>query len=283
MSCYRGCSWRSHQLCDIVKELLSDDYVITNKFKVSSKTEDGISYTITGVKSKDDAIDAEVSAKLNLKGAAVTPKLFTGGKEPTAELKYETKDAQDRKVAFTGLAGRSVATSAIEFTGGPLGIKVAADFLKSDLYGSAAVALSSAKFSGFAVVGAEAEYSMTDKTVTSTNYALSFFDGKESECTLHVLDKARKGMISYSHHVRPGFSVGAQMIYVRESKETALVMGTAYRLDGATTVKAKLGSEGSLSLSYIQDIRPNTTLIMSSKFDTKKFDSAKVGISVTVE
>lgn len=218
-----------------------------------------------------------------VKGTTVTGKLYTSDKEPTVEAKYETNDSQGRKVTVCGNAGRDVSNSYVEFSGGPLGVKFGADLIKSELAGSVALTLSNKDYSGFAVCGAETEYSYADKKVTKLDYAFSFFDGKESECTLHLLDKAKQGMISYSHHVRPGFSVGTQLIYVRESMSTSLALGTAYRLDGATTIKAKLDSQGALALSYIQDIRPSTKLIMSSKFDTTKFDSAKVGFSLTIE
>lgn len=268
----------------VITELLSDDYIFVNKLKVSSKTDDGFSYTITGVQNlKQDTIDAEVNGKFKVKGATLTGNLFTGGKLPTAELKYETLDSSGRKFTLCGTAGNDIAVASAEVLAGPIGVKGLIDTKNSNFYGSAAFALSSEKYDGFAVVGTEATYNTDEKQVMTSNYAVSLFDGKESECTLHVLDKAKKGMISYSHHVRPGFSVGGQMTYVRETKETALAMGTALRMDGATTIKAKLDSEGSLALSYIQDIRPNTTLIMSSMFNTKTFDSAKVGISLTVE
>lgn len=268
----------------VAKKLLTDDYVFTKKVKVASKTDDGFSYTITGAQgAKDESIDAEANAKLKVQGVAITGKLHTTSKEPTVEAKYETKDAQGRKYLVCGTAGRNLGTTYVEYTGGPLGLKIAADLLKSQMAASAALALTNNDYSGFAVVGAEAEYDLVDKQVSKLNYAISFFDGKESECTLHVLDQAKKGMISYSHHVRPGLSVGAQMIYDRASQATSLALGTAYRLDGVTTVKAKLDSQGSLALSYIQDIRSNTKLIMSTKFNTSTFDSAKVGFSLTVE
>lgn len=251
---------------------------------MSSKTDDGFSYTITGVQNvKQDTIDAEVNGKFKVKDATLTGNLFTGGKLPTAELKYETIDSDGRKFTLCGTAGKGFAIGSAEMLAGPVGVKGLIDTKNSNFYGSGAVALSSEKYAGFVVVGAEATYNTDVKEMTMSNYAVSLFDGKESEVTLHVLDKAKKNMISYSHHVRPGFSVGGQMTYVRETRETALAMGTAVQLDGATTIKAKLDSEGSLALSYIQDIRPNTTLIMSSRFNTKTFDSAKVGISLTVE
>lgn len=220
---------------------------------------------------------------MKARGATVTGKLQTGAKDPIIEAKYETKDSDGRNYTVAGDFSRNLAKSHVEFISGPLGIKIGADVLASHITGSAAVAISSSQYSGFAVAGAETQYNIADKEVSKLNYALSFFDGRESECTLHVLDQAKSGMISYSHHVRPGFSVGAQVLYVRESAATSLCVGSAYRLDGATTIKGKLDSAGTLSLSYIQNVRPNTTLIMSSKFNTTNFDSAKFGFSLALE
>lgn len=199
------------------------------------------------------------------------------------ELKYETQDSAGRKATLIGEAGKGVANGTFEFQGGPVGIKVETDAKSSDLYGSIAVALTSEKRSGFAVIGAEGQYNMTNKELMKKNFVMSYCDGKQSEVSLHVLDKMSAGMLSYSHHVRPGFSVGGQMTHTLGSSDTVLAFGSAYRLDGVTTVKAKVNSTGNLALSYIQDVRPNTTLIMSSKFDVNKLDSAKVGISLTVE
>lgn len=265
-------------------EILNDDYVFTNKLKVASKTEDGISYTINGVQNtKEDAIDADISAKAKIKGATVTGKAFTGGKLPVLEVKYETVDSDGRKVTLSGLGGKDLRIGNAELLTRNAGATIGANAVTSDVYGSLAIALTQAKISGFAVAGVEAKYSMSTREFSKPNMALSYFDGKESEVSLHVLDKMTSGMISYSHHVRQGFSVGAQMTRKFEEKTTTLSFGTAYRLDGATTVKGKIDSEGHLALSYIQDIRPNATLIMSCKSDVNKFDSAKVGLSLTVE
>lgn len=230
-----------------------------------------------------DAIDADISAKAKIKAATVTSKLFTGSKKGTVEAKYEIKDEKIGKTSLSTLLGQGIGSSAIEFEGGLVGLKVDADFITRDIASSVAITVSPENLIGFAVIGADGMISLDKREATRADFAISYFDGKESECSLHILDKARKGMVSYSHHVRAGFSVGAQMKYDRDSKATVLAMGSAHRLDGATTVKAKIDSEGTLALSYIQDIRSNTTLIMSSKFDVNKFESAKVGISLCVE
>ena len=175
----------------------------------------------------------------------------------------------------------------VEFQGGPAGLKVVVDSVRSNLYGSIALALTPSKYTGYVVVGAEGLYNYESKELSTQNYAVSYFDGRESEVSLHLVDKMSAGVLSYSHQVRQGFSVGAQMKKTIENSEEStpatLEFGAAYSLDGATKVKCKLNSEASLALSYIQDIRSNTTLIMSSSFDLNKLEASKMGLSLAIE
>lgn len=247
-------------------------------------TPDGISYTITGVhNSKIEQIDAEISGKCKVKGVDFTGKAFTNGKLPTLEVKYNTTDAQGRKATLTGLFGKELRTGTAELLGGPVGVKIAGDAVSSDVYGSLAVALTSDKYDGFIIAGAESSYNINAKELGKTSYGLSLFDGKESEVSLHATNRMQKAMLSYSHHVRHGFSAAAQIQHDFPEKRTQIALGAAYRLDGATAVKGKVDMDGFVALTYLQDIRPNTKLIMSSKFDPSKLDNAKVGVSLTVE
>lgn len=274
-------------IAQIAIELLNDDYIYTKKLKLTTKTDDGVTYAVSGSQtSKSDVIDAELSAKANFKGVTVTTKAFTSGKLPTAEFKYETIDDQGRKATIVSDVGQEIRNGSVEFQGGPVGLKVGVDGINSDLYGCIAVALTPVKYAGYVVVGAEGQYSIGSKELTKQNFALSYFDGRESEVSLHLLDKMKFGMISYSHRVREGFSVGAQMtkkIDHAEPVPAKLTFGTAYSLDGATTVKCKIDSEGMLALSYIQDVRSNAKLIMSSMFDVNKLEASKLGLSLAIE
>ncbi|KAI0567340.1 Eukaryotic porin [Gracilaria domingensis] len=268
----------------IAKKLLTDDYIYANKLKLTSKTPDGVSYTITGVQSsKSDDVAAEISAKCKIKGATFTAKAFTGGRLPTLEAKYESCDAQGRKATLTTLAGKQLRVGTAEFLGGPVGVKLVADAITQDMYASLAVALTSDKYDGFIIAGAEGEYNVSKRQFGKSNYAVSLFDGKESEVSLHVADNMQTTMLSYSHHVRHGFSAAAQISHSFNADSTRIAMGAAYRLDGATTIKGKLDMDGCVALTYLQDIRPNAKLIMSSKFDPTKLDNAKVGVSLAIE
>lgn len=265
-------------------ELLNDDYCFVNKLKVVSKTSDGVSYSVTGCQSaKDNTIDGDVSIKTKIQSATLTTKLLTGG-TGTAELKLDDLGVKGLSSKLLAGIGKNVAVGTVEYAEGRVGVTSGFNYFSGpSAYGSLAVAVTPAKFAGYAVLGVESALNTETREPTFVNVAASFFDGKESECTVHVLDKGTKGMVSYSHHVRPGFSVGSQMTYDRGTKDTNLIMGSAYRLDGATTVKGKVDSTGLLALTYIQDIRPKTTLILSTKFSVNNFANSNIGCSLTFE
>lgn len=263
---------------------MNDDYVFTNKLKVSSKTKEGISYTVTGVQSsKDDSLAADIKTKATIQDCTITGELFTNGKDPKVEVKYDSGNISGTTGTLAITVGPSVGLAKAEIRRGILGLVVGSDMLSSDVYGEVAMALMSKQFSGYAIIGGEAQYNTSENEISKANTAISYCDGSESEVALHLNDKMSRGIVSYSHYVRYGFSVGAQIEHSTITNETTMAMGSAYKLDGVTTVKAKVDSVGELGLSYIQRIRSNTTLIMSSVIDVNKIDITKVGISIAVE
>lgn len=251
---------------------------------MSSKTKEGISYTVTGVQSsKDDSLAADIKGKATIRDCTITGELFTNGKDPKVEVKYDTSTASGTTGTLAVTVGPSIGLAKTEIRRGILGLVVGSDMLSSDVYGQVAVALLSRQFSGYFVVGGEAQYNTIDNVMSKVNAAISYCDGSESEVAVHLNDKMSTGTVSYSHYVRHGFSVGAQMEHSTITNKTMMSMGSAYKLDGVTTVKSKVDSSGELGLSYIQRIRSNTTLIMSSVIDVNKIDITKVGISIAVE
>lgn len=251
---------------------------------MASSTDDGRTFTVTGLaNAKSDEINADLAIKQKVQGQTLTTKLFTSG-SLTCELKLDKLGVEGLKSTILGGVGKNVGVGSVEYCQGRVGFTAEANYYAGpSVSSSLAVALTSSKISGFGVVGGEVEYDASTKTVSKMNAALSYFDGKESECTLHISDKAKTGMLGYAHQVRPGFSVAGQMKYDMPNSVAVLTMGTSYRLDGASTVKGKVDSTGNLALTYIQTIRPGTTLTMSTSFDVKKLDKAKAGFSVALE
>jgi hypothetical protein len=267
-------------LCGI--ELLTDDYVDSLKLKVKSTASSGISYAVEAEQqTAGDDVGGELHFEIPFQGQKLTTKFFTSGKG-TAELKLDNTGVRGLNATLLAGIGKDVAVGTLEFKHGPMGVTAAIDYfgLAGDV--SLAAAFAPKGYTGFCVFGLVGKVS-SEFTREKLDFCVSYYDGEESECTLHVNDKATKGLVSYSHHVRPGFSVAGQFSYDQPKESSLLTMGCAMRMDNSTVVKGKVNSRGELAASYIQEIRAKTKLILSTKFDVTTLDSARVGISLALD
>lgn len=270
-------------------ELLNDDYISSHKLKIKSSTGNGVTYTVGA--EKDSAADSDINADVSLqfplyeKRGKCTTKLFTSGKA-TSEVKLDNLGVKGLTATFLkGIGGKDLFISTAEFKHGPMGMTLAYDAYGKSARGTFAAAFAPQGYAGFFVAGVDGIASTSDGSIAAdqADFAVSYYDGLESEATAHVSDKGQKGMLSYSHHVRSGFSVASQFKYDKVKDAATLQFGGAARLDGVTVVKAKIDSHGQCGMSYIQDVRAKTTLILSTKFDVTSLDSAKVGISLALD
>jgi hypothetical protein len=263
-------------------ELLADDYVESLKLKVKSTASSGISYAVEAEQqTAGDEVGGELYFEIPFLGQKLTTKFYTSGKG-TAELKLDNTGVRGLNATLLAGIGKDIAVGSVEFKHGPIGVTAAVDYfgLAGDV--SLAAAFAPKGYAGFCVFGLVGKVS-SEFTREKLDLCVSYYDGEESECTLHVNDKATKGLVSYSHHVRPGFSVAGQFSYDQPKESSLLTMGCAMRMDNSTVVKGKINSGGELAASYIQEIRAKTKLILSTKFDLTTLDSARVGISLALD
>lgn len=263
--------------------MLTDDYVSGKKIKLTSKTSDGLSYTVSGATGeKSNDLIGELNVKVKQKAATISAKLLTNA-DPTGEIKYERSDAQGPQGNVTLTASRAKAVLKSEVMLSRAGIQLQIDALKREVVTSVTGALIPALYPGFIVFGAEGMLQVNEGTISNTKLAASLFDGRESEIMVEIEGKGEVASLSYSHLVRPGLSVAGKMRYSGETKNAVADMGMALKLDGGTTVKGKFDTNGTAALSYIQMVRANTKMIMSSSFDLARLDSTKVGLAITIE
>lgn len=268
--------------CDC-SEVLGDDYVSTTKVKVATSTADGRTFTVAGSKdAKSGDLGADLQVKQKMGSRTLTTKLFTDG-SATTEVKLEKLGLEGLKTTLLFGVGKKKGEFTMEYANGPIAMKSSADYYSKKVKGSATCRLKSTTLTGYAVIGGEATYDITKGETKGMNAALSYFDNKESELTLHVFDKGASGKLSYSHLVQPDLSVAAEMTYNRESEEAKLLMGGAVQLDAMTKLKGKLASDGVCAVSYIQNIRPKTELVLTAAFNVKEMKEPKLGLSLAIE
>jgi len=69
--------------------------------------------------------------------------------------------------------------------------------------------------------------------------------------------------------------VGAELEKSSAKSDVGLAFGCTYKLDGATTVKGKVDSDGILSASYKQVISKLTTMTLAAQIDTVNLSDNK--------
>lgn len=240
-----------------------------------------MTYTTTGVQSgKTDALAGDLSCKYNVSGATFTTKLFTSGKL-TQEVVLEKAGVKGLKLTLLGGIGPKQTLTAIGEYVHPHVSAVAA----FNCLGSPAVLASTTVGSKAFTMGAQGEIDIDSKELKKVDAVFNYSSDKEHEATCMIQDKGQKAKFSYSHIVSKTFSVAADIAYEKASEKVVLTMGSKHEIDDDTTLKTKIDTAGSISLSYIQEIRKNTTLTLCSKFDVLNLDapSHKFGLSLVIE
>jgi Eukaryotic porin len=241
-----------------------------------------MTYTSTGVQNvKSDALAGDLSLKFSpMAGTTVTSKLFTSG-NMTHEAVMERLGVSGLTLTILGgMGSKQVGVGTVEYVTKNAALTSAVDVLSGPIVHAAVTA-----GLDVATVGVEAEYDTKARNFRRYNFAVNYADSKESEATLTVLNKGETGKLAYSHLARPDLSVAGEFLYDRRADAKLLTMGVKYEVDRETTLKGKINSDGLVSTSYIQEIRPGTTLILSQKLDVRNVDKSthKLGLSLVIE
>jgi len=136
-------------------------------------------------------------------------------------------------------------------------------------------------------IGASADYK-TSTSAVAKYAAAATFKAPEFVVTAimtHALEKkgAPEYKCSYFHKVSGDVQVAGE--FVKGDKDMSCAVGGVYKLDKDTTTKAKVDSNGILSLSYKQKVNPSATLTLAGQVDTTKLDATKhkVGLALNLE
>lgn len=279
-------------LGDVARKLLNDDFSTDNQVKLTTKSTNGLSFTLNGKSTaKSTASTGELTMKKTTpSGAKLTTKLSTS-KQPTFELQHDTlspSTALKRSVTVT--TNGTDALNIKAHTIAPMfSISADADATQKTATMTTTAAYTPSKYAGFAVLGLSGKVAQSG-SVTQRKVAASLFDGAESEVHIEgkIKDESVKQVgavtVSYSQRVREGVSVAGsieKVIGVEGSSEVSAV--TAVKLDPVTMVKAKVSTTGSVGLVYAQQMRPHTHVTFASSFNAATMDAPKVGFSIVMD
>lgn len=240
-----------------------------------------MTYTTTGkLSGKDESLEGDLSCKYTFSGASMTTKLFTSGKL-TQEMVLENTGVKGLKLTVLGgLAPKHSVVATAEYIHPHVSLVAAANVM-----GTPAVNSSMTFGLHGVTAGVQGQFDLESKELKSVDGVINYCSGKEHEATGMVMDKGNKLKFAFSHIVSQDWSVAAEFLVDRTADTKLLTMGTKYEVDADTTLKTKMDSAGAFSVSYIQEIRRNTTLTLCSRFDVRNLEkpSHKFGLALVIE
>lgn len=263
-------------------DLLSNDYCFDRKFKLKTKTTNGLELTTEGTLKGKGSTSGKLTAKfspfegitikklcVNTEGRFSTEATLNNAYEGVtftckAEDGGEKPPAGELTVDYSCSSGNASLSVDVTDVNGPT------------LYGNAVVA-----YEQF-LLGGEVKYctgfdSSQSGNLADHNFGLSYLGG-DFEVSLKTKSKCTKPQLLLHSRVNDTTCVSTN--YCHSSK--CLTVGGSYVLDKSTSFTGKINSSGIVSANAIQKVSPGVKLISSVSVDAKNFaaDSHKFGLQL---
>jgi voltage-dependent anion channel protein 2 len=275
------------KFADVVKsakDLLSRNYSYDKKVEVTTKADNGVSFTA----------DAKLSSKgaaANLKGSykqksglsldsvkvgtnnTVSTEFSLKGYVPNADFTFKATDGarasakSTGKLGLTYTVGNTVVTAETDAINGPT-----LDATACSNFGGVVVGASvSANLGG--------GFDLTGYDLVAAYKTDAFTAAVKTAKQLSAVD------VSYFHKVNSTLSTGAQASFALDRKDTSaftVAFGGAYKLDGDSTVEAKVTSAGIVSANYQQKLNSMASLTLATEVNAADIgsDAHKFGVSL---
>ncbi|KAI9597337.1 eukaryotic porin/Tom40 [Syncephalis fuscata] len=271
-----------------VGDLLGRDYPVgTVKLEVTTKTPNGVSFTVNGAQeSKSGVINGELKAKYSdYKNGLTVTNTWNTKNVLSAQVELENKVAKGLKLDINAsllpAVGQKTAKVGINykqpgvFTRGTVDLFKGPSFTGDIVFGH----------EGF-LFGADVSYDVLNGNVTRYSSAVGY-SAPQYAVALHATSGLTVYSASFFHRVNPDVEVGAKATWDSKTKNApvALELGSKYFLDKDAFVKAKIDNGGRLGLGYTQRLRAGVKVSLGGSFDTTRLNESahKVGISLVLE
>jgi voltage-dependent anion channel protein 2 len=257
--------------------LLNDDYKYEGKCEVKTKLESGVNVKSTFTRAeKDGSIGAVLELKKAVSVVDITAKLDHQG---AANVTLENSTLVPKLKLKCDAAANGSST------------KISADYAHDAIMTCAAFDLNKSLLSvnsSFATngvtLGASTSYAIK-KGKWDTPAIAGSYNGSNFQIAASVENLGEKIGVTYHQSVSKELALALNLQQV-DKKGVSLALGSSYKIDKDSSVKAKVDSTGVLSAIYAQKIRPQMTLKVSGQVNTTKLtqDNAhKIGVALLMD
>lgn len=265
-------------------DLINNDYCFDRKFKLKTKSANGLELTTEGTM-KAKGVSGKLTSKFSpFQGISI--KKLSVNTSGRFETEASLDDAMEG-VVFTVKASDGAdlppaGELAVDFKSGAATVNASVDVC--DVNGPTLYGAGTFSYDDF-LVGGEIRYATGfdsnngSPSVVDYNAALSYAAG---DFTAALTTKKKATNVTVSVHQQYSKTTSLATTYNHKSK--LLTVGGLYKLDGSTTLQGKVGSNGVVSANAIQKLSPAVKLISSVEVDAKNFaaDSHRFGLQLVL-
>jgi len=266
-----------------VNDLLSKQFDFKNEFKTVNKSSNGVAIETSANQGKDGlAGNCKINHKDKELGGEVEFNVSTAGNAGATNAKITfNKLISNGKVSISGNANPSATletTYAKDFFAGIL--KASSNFSgKQSLNASGALG-----FDGVAVGGA-AVCCLASGSIKDYNFGAEYSQ-KDLTASLVTSNQGEDITTSFFQKLSSTFAIGTRLNIEGEAGTRTLAVAGEYKLDGATTVKKSLNSNGICNVAVTHILtNPSLKLNVAGQFDVLSSDclkANKMGVCVTM-
>jgi len=278
-----------HSYADLGKQardLFSKNYHFgVVKLEVKTKTPSGVEFTVNGNSNSDTGrVSAALETKYSLKEYGMTLKeKWNTDNILSSEVTVEDKLLQGLK---TGLVC-SLAPQSGKKTGS---IKSAYKMDMMHLNADVDIDYAGALFHGSGVVGyqgwlagTQLSFDPSKSKLTKTNFAIGY---STPEFILHTnVNDGQEFCGSIYQKANGRLETGISLAWTASNNQTRFGLGCIYKLDSASTLRAKVNNTSNIGLGFTHQLRNGITLTMNAMIDGKNFNQGghKLGMGFDLE
>jgi len=279
----------------LAKDLLNKDYEKNlPSLKLDTKAENEVSLSVEGkrdVKTGEFVVDPfQYKYDSAERGYTFVGKA-TSNRKLTAEFSVIDKLAKGLKVVTTfstilvhkaDQVPDNAVKLGLEYTRDNVAATSDFELVKKDRYATTANITTVVGNKTFAL-GGEVGVNLVDATPSKYDSVASYTVGN-FVVTGSLRDKFNTIGSSFYRKVNDDTSLAGEFSFKINNSDSSFVVGGQRKLDKDTSVKAKLNSDGIVSLSYIQQLRKNVRAVFSTEINAlnlNKPDAHKIGFGIT--
>lgn len=261
-------------------DILDEDYDFKNFLKVKSKAPHGVTLTTTtdfNCNGGKCSVGGKVSAKwahesgfaldkLEVKNnGSVVVETSLSGVAPGLKFEFKGDDSNKGDLGAIYKTQQYTATAEVDV----------AEFSSA----KASLLAGTGPYTG----GASATISLGDKVdVKSFDVAGSYAVANNYFAGLSVTNKFSKYALSLAYLAGSNYTLAGLFNFTPEKSATSLTFGGIYKCNPKTNVKAKINSEGTLSVSVKQFLASDCSVTAATELPTKDFSAYKFGITASL-